>query len=103
MQTNWNMKPRNSNEASLRCLHLLLFLLRHLLLVLFFPIAMGLDGQEHARAQHEDLERTEDYRDPKIHHFLKTLRQQLQAGVGQASATSPMDNQDLTAKLHTHY
>jgi hypothetical protein len=34
---------------------------------------MGLDGEIHARAQHEELERTEDYRDPKIHHFLKTL------------------------------
>lgn len=97
------MRLRNSNKVSLRCLHLLLFLLRHLLLVHFFPIAMGLDGQEHARAQHEDLERTEDYRDPKIHHFLKTLRQQLQAGVGRVSATRPMDSLDLTANPHTHF
>lgn len=34
---------------------------------------MGLDGEIHAGAQHEQLERTEDYRDPKIHHFLKAL------------------------------
>ncbi|MNL78411.1 hypothetical protein D3C87_2047870 [compost metagenome] len=34
---------------------------------------MGLDGEIHARAQHEELERTEDYRDPEIHHFLKAL------------------------------
>ena len=34
---------------------------------------MGLDGEIHARAQHEELERTEDYRDPEIHHFLEAL------------------------------
>jgi hypothetical protein len=38
---------------------------------------VGLDGEKHARAQDEELERTEDYRDPKIHHFLKMLLQQL--------------------------
>jgi len=31
-------------------------------------IVMPLDGKEHARAEHENLERNEDYRDP-IHHF----------------------------------
>ena len=50
---------------------------------------MRLDGEKHAGAQHEDLERTEDYRDPKIHHFLNTLRQQLQFRlVGQATTNS---------------
>lgn len=29
---------------------------------------MPLDGEDHARAEHEDLERNEDYRDP-IHYF----------------------------------
>jgi hypothetical protein len=29
---------------------------------------MPLDGEEHARAQHDKLERNEDYGDP-IHHF----------------------------------
>ena len=43
-----------------------LFLLPLLLLLLF--IVMPLDGEEHARAKHENLERNEDYRDP-IHHF----------------------------------
>jgi len=28
---------------------------------------MPLDGEEHARAEHENLERKEEYRDP-IHH-----------------------------------
>ncbi|MBV8503453.1 MAG: hypothetical protein JO006_17270 [Paucibacter sp.] len=37
------------------------------LLLLFF-IVMPLDGEEHARAEHENLERNEDYREP-IHHF----------------------------------
>lgn len=27
-------------------------------------IVMPLDGKEHARAEHENLERNEDYRDP---------------------------------------
>jgi hypothetical protein len=31
-------------------------------------IVMPLDGEEHARAQHENLEQNEDYREP-IHHF----------------------------------
>ncbi|MDM0072576.1 hypothetical protein [Variovorax sp. J31P207] len=31
-------------------------------------LIVPLDGEEHARAEHEDLERNEDYRDP-IHHF----------------------------------
>jgi len=38
---------------------------------------MGLDGEIHARAQHEDLKGAENYWDPKIHHFLKALLQQL--------------------------
>lgn len=42
-----------------------LFLLLFLLLLF---IVMPLDGKEHARAKHENLERKEDYRDP-IHHF----------------------------------
>ena len=37
------------------------------LLFLLF-IVMPLDGEEHARAEHENLERKEDYRDP-IHHL----------------------------------
>ena len=31
-------------------------------------IVMPLDGEEHARAEHENLECKEDYREP-IHHF----------------------------------
>jgi hypothetical protein len=31
-------------------------------------IVMPLDGEEHARAEHENLEGKEDYREP-IHHF----------------------------------
>jgi hypothetical protein len=33
---------------------------------------MPLDGEERARAEHENLERNEDYRDP-IHHFISRL------------------------------
>jgi hypothetical protein len=31
-------------------------------------VVMPLDGEEHARADHENLERNEDYREP-IHNF----------------------------------
>jgi hypothetical protein len=35
----------------------------------FLPlIVMPLDGEEHARAKHENLKRDKDYREP-IHHF----------------------------------
>ena len=66
-----------ATRSALRCVHFLLFLLLHLLLVFLGSIMMRLDGEKHARAQHQELERTEDHRDPKIHHFLKTLRRQL--------------------------
>ena len=36
---------------------------------------MRLDGEEHDRAQHAQLERDKDYRNP-IHDFLDTLHQQ---------------------------
>ena len=38
------------------------------LLLLFLSVVVPLDGEEHARAEHEKLERNEDYGDP-IHHF----------------------------------
>ena len=72
------MLPMAAGVALLR-LHFLLFLF------FFLSIVMGLDGEKHERRQDDELERTEDYRDPKIHHFLKTLLQQLQLLlVGQA-------------------
>jgi hypothetical protein len=37
-------------------------------LLLLPLVVMPLDGEEHARAEHEYLERNEDYRDP-IHHL----------------------------------
>ncbi|MDK4716792.1 hypothetical protein [Rhizobium sp. CNPSo 4039] len=37
-------------------------------LFLLSLIVMPFDGEEHARAQHENLERNEDYREP-IHYF----------------------------------
>jgi hypothetical protein len=36
---------------------------------------MGLDGEEHGRAEHEQLDRDQDYWNP-IHDFLDTLHQQ---------------------------
>ena len=85
-------------------LHLLLFLL-----LLFGSIVMGLDGEKHERAQHEDFERTEDYRDPKIHHFLKTLLQQLhydswtpiEVRSAQRWRYNPYKISNSTAKIHT--
>jgi hypothetical protein len=49
-----------------------------------------LDGEKHARAQHQKLERTEDYRDPKIHHFLKTLLQQLHLRLAGQATTNDL-------------
>jgi hypothetical protein len=37
-------------------------------LLLLPLIVMPLDGEEHGRAEHDHLERNEDYRDP-IHNF----------------------------------
>ena len=45
----------------------LIFSLALPLLLLLF-VVVPLDGEEHARAEHENLERNEDYRDPV--HFL---------------------------------
>jgi hypothetical protein len=45
------------------------------LLFLLF-VVMGLDAEEHDRAQHEQLESDKDYGNP-IHDFLDTLHQQL--------------------------
>ena len=45
-------------------------------LLFLLLVVMRLDGQEHGRAQHEQLECNEDYRNP-IHDFLDTLHQQL--------------------------
>jgi len=56
---------------------------------------MGLDGEIHARAQHEQLERTEDYRDPKIHHFLEALTLQLDGQSLPPSAIQTVELVDL--------
>ena len=40
-----------------------------LLLLFLSLVVVPLDGEEHASAEHENLERDEDDRDP-IHHFL---------------------------------
>ena len=74
--TPWHRTPRSGGfrwqrAAALLRLHFLLFLF------FFLSIVVGLDGEKHERSQDDELERTEDYRDPKIHHFLKTLLQQL--------------------------
>ena len=39
-----------------------------IVLLLLALVVMPLDGEEHARAEDENLERNEDYRDP-IDHF----------------------------------
>ncbi len=89
-------------RSALRCVHFLLFLLLHLLFVFLGSIVMRLDGEKHARAQHQELERTEDYRDPKIHHFLKTLRRQLHVlREGQVSALLPT-SVEFYRRIHTN-
>ena len=46
-------------------------------LLLLAQVVMRLDGEEHDRAQHEQLERDEADRNPEVHDFLDTLQQQL--------------------------
>src|SRR5471030_2095186 len=56
---------------------------------------MPLDGEEHARAEHESLECNEDYRDP-IHHFEYFLAES-GANVGDCHAKMVL----LYALMHT--
>ena len=70
--------------APLRCPLLALpnlgrfFLFRFLYLL---AVVMRLNAEVHGDDQHDQLKRTEDYRDP-LHLFLKTLLQQLQLPPG---------------------
>jgi hypothetical protein len=65
--------PKLVGAASSGCTRLPLSFF-FLLFLLF--VVMRLDGEEHDRAQHEQLERNKEYGNP-IHDFLNTLHQQL--------------------------
>jgi hypothetical protein len=65
--------PKLDGAASSGCTRLPLSFF-FLLFLLF--VVMRLDGEEHHRAQHEQLKRNKDDRNP-IHDFLNTLHQQL--------------------------
>ncbi|WP_176461344.1 hypothetical protein [Bordetella genomosp. 1] len=89
-----NEYPIRPSSGAMRAALLALERLQLLFLLVFlFSLAVRPDGEKHERAQHDELERTEDDRDPKIHHFLKRcVRNYIpDAGAGQTPTDDGCD------------